>query len=1115
MRLEPEHRARRDPNPAKPSLVPVIPARSTDAISARDLQAHSAIEAASNPGDAATAGGDGEFIDRDGLFGITPFAIPRGAAPVVRGSALGFELSAPSTRRNAARLLRAMQLPKPILLEGSPGVGKTSLVSALAKAAGHNLVRINLSEQTDMMDLLGADLPADGGAAGEFRWADGAFLAALKNGDWVLLDELNLAPQPVLEGLNAALDHRAEVFVPELGETFRCPPTFRVFAAQNPVQEGGGRKGLPKSFLNRFTRVHVEPMESSDLVHITRALYPRIPATVVERMVAFTAALSAAASVSGGTFARAGAPWEFNLRDLLRWCDLIEAAAATAAADDPDSVDSNGRTQTDVELAMDAAERAVDATFATLFVRRLRTAADRAECAELFASAFGRPPTPPTPPAVAIRDGALRVGHAVFPCGGASANVEHDTPLGLLRGQLGALEAAAHCAARGWMTIVVGPPASGKTSLVQTLASLAGRTLRQVALTAATDTSELLGSFEQKESARDRATIEAEALAALRASAADALAPATTAETARGDADDSNDDATRATESAWAAWSRYRAIIEASAESTSAEDAEAAKAALDAALVAIETLRVAAGARDDDTDEDAMDEGREGVEGSIASLRARAARLGPEAWGGAAPAAGRFEWVDGVLLKAAVRGEWVLLENANLCSPTVLDRLNPLLEIGGSLLVSECGMRDGEPRVITAHPNFRLFLALDPRRGEVSRAMRNRGVEVFLAPPETETEMPAGVGSVHPAVDITVDPAVDHAIHPAVDPAIPAPLGMPRPEHTATCDLNAVLAAAGVPAGATRDAMSAAHVALVTGAAAERAPTSPRTTSRAQRRASRRRRRGGDAHPREAARDGRRSRANSSREASAHPPRSPPRGNTCTRGVRRPPPRAAPRAPPSRRRVHRTSTRFDVRVTRSHPPMTPTTRWSWMTRVEFARATMNASSRAIRSRRRVARCDVPFFWSRSDGPRRPARRDDWRRRRGATRRARGARGALVEAIAAALAGRQLVAARDANDPCHRDVPASVAAALPVGRRSPSRRARVGRRRPFRRLRRIRRRRDGRERHDVARSGFARGGSLARHGRRARRAPWTRAEPTRGCRRVDSSTRATVSEREYR
>ena len=36
--------------------------------------------------------------------------------------------------------------------------------------AGQRLVRINLSEQTDMMDLLGADLPVEGGAPGEFSW---------------------------------------------------------------------------------------------------------------------------------------------------------------------------------------------------------------------------------------------------------------------------------------------------------------------------------------------------------------------------------------------------------------------------------------------------------------------------------------------------------------------------------------------------------------------------------------------------------------------------------------------------------------------------------------------------------------------------------------------------------------------------------------------------------------------------------------------------------------------------------------------------------------------------------------------------------------------------------
>jgi midasin len=57
-----------------------------------------------------------------------------------------------------------------VLLEGSPGVGKTSLVSALAAAAGAQLVRINCSEHTDMIDLLGADLPAPGGTAGQFAW---------------------------------------------------------------------------------------------------------------------------------------------------------------------------------------------------------------------------------------------------------------------------------------------------------------------------------------------------------------------------------------------------------------------------------------------------------------------------------------------------------------------------------------------------------------------------------------------------------------------------------------------------------------------------------------------------------------------------------------------------------------------------------------------------------------------------------------------------------------------------------------------------------------------------------------------------------------------------------
>lgn len=94
---------------------------------------------------------------------------------------------------------------------------------------------------------------------------------------------------------------------------------------------------------------------------------------------------------------------------------------------------------------------------------------------------------------------------------------------------------------------------------------------------------------------------------------------------------------------------------------------------------------------------------------------------------------GHFEWVDSKIVRALKIGQYICLEHVNLCSSAILDRLNSVFETDGKLLLSEKGVEsNNQSESVSRHSDFRAFLTLDPRNGEISRAMRNRCIELSL-----------------------------------------------------------------------------------------------------------------------------------------------------------------------------------------------------------------------------------------------------------------------------------------------------------------------------------------------------------------------------------------------
>ena len=140
----------------------------------------------------------------------------------------------------------------PVFITGLSGNGKTMGVTQACAEAKRELIRVNITIETDEDDLLGGYRLKDG----QTVWQNGPVIEAMERGAILLLDEVDLASnkimclQPILEG--------SGVFVKKINKFVKPAQGFNVIATANTKGQGSddgkfiGTNVLNEAFLERF-----------------------------------------------------------------------------------------------------------------------------------------------------------------------------------------------------------------------------------------------------------------------------------------------------------------------------------------------------------------------------------------------------------------------------------------------------------------------------------------------------------------------------------------------------------------------------------------------------------------------------------------------------------------------------------------------------------------------------------------------------------------------------------------------------------------------------------------------------------------------------------------------
>jgi cobaltochelatase CobS len=257
------------------------------------------------------------------------------ALPLGRGGPLVPEINPAylfSTR--ATDIVHDIVENRRVMLIGHTGAGKTSLIEQIAARSQHGVLRSNMNGQTTVGDFVGFWSVK----GGETLWVDGVLPTAMREGLWLIVDEIDFAEPAILAVLTAVLEPAGRLLLKEKGNEIVTPhPDFRLFATANAVGAMSqyrylyqGANLMNEAFLDRwrvYLMDYLSPKEEADV--LTRAF-----GSLITREMADT--LAAIAADCRDAFAREDLASAFSTRRLLDWTALMlrtgdpERAAAPA-----------------------------------------------------------------------------------------------------------------------------------------------------------------------------------------------------------------------------------------------------------------------------------------------------------------------------------------------------------------------------------------------------------------------------------------------------------------------------------------------------------------------------------------------------------------------------------------------------------------------------------------------------------------------------------------------------------------------------------------------------------------------------------------------------------------